>query len=228
MGTSPAERLDFACAAGPLTLNTSVVTSRLLIRVAGLVLAVGVVWYITHLNAELSRMRAAAPTAPIAAPAAHPAPAADAASATAPRSLTPEQRQAMLARLTTSVDGSSSTGHPVWFATIPNNPEAAAFQKTLQAVFEEAGWKVQGNAPIRFPMKAGIFVFAADEDPPDYLSQVNDAFEAAGLTITSGRGYRDFARQKKEENPSWVGLELGPDDTYVIAVGRRPEPEPAS
>jgi hypothetical protein len=196
-------------------------TSRLMIRIAGVVLVVGVVWYITHLNAELARMRAnqtnapaasapARPAAPAAAPAAPAAPA-------AARTLTAEQRQAMLEKLG---GAGSNQGYPVWFATVPNNPEAAAFQKTLQSVFEEAGWQVKRNDAVKFPMKPGIYVFAADEEPPPYLGMVNDAFEAAGIPITSGRGYREFVRQKKEETPSWVGLELGPDDVYVIAVGR--------
>jgi len=79
---------------------------------------------------------------------------------------------------------------------------------------------VKGNTTVRFAMKPGVFVFAADEEPPDYLTSLNDALEAAGLTVTSGRGYRDFVKQKKEENKNWVGLELGPEDTYVLAVGR--------
>lgn len=195
-------------------------TSRLAVRIAGLVLAIGVVWYITSLNAEIARMRAATPAAGERAAAAPAAPAGNAgapaapAAPAAPRTLSPEQRQAMIEKL------GATPGAPVWFVTVPNNPEAATFQKALQSAFEEAGWQVKGNGSIRFPMKPGIFVFAGDEEPPDYLSSVHDAFEAAGLTVTSGRGYREFVRQKKEEKPDWVGLELGADDTYVIAVGR--------
>ncbi len=195
-------------------------TSRIAIRIAGLVLAIGVVWYITHLNAEIARMRANAPTAPAAQPAeraaaaAAPAPAAAPAAPLAPRELSAESRQAMLDKL------NASPGRPVWFAIVPNNPEAANFQKQLQSVFQAAGWEVKNTSTIRFAMKPGVFIFAADEEPPDYLSSVNDAFEAAGITVTSGRGYREFVRQKKEENKEWVGLELGPDDVYVIAIGR--------
>ena len=182
-------------------------------------MAVGVVWYITHLNAEIARMRAAAPAAPVAAPAAPPAappgaPPAAPAAPVAARAITAEQKAAMIEKL------QLTPGAPVWFAVVPNNPEAANFQKQLQTVFEEAGWQVKGNTVVRFPMKPGVFVFAADEEPPDYLGSVNDALEAAGLTVTSGRGYREFVKQKKEENKDWVGLELGPEDTYVLAVGR--------
>ncbi len=191
-------------------------TSRVAVRIAGLVLAIAIVWYITHINAENARLRAAASNAPVAAPADRPAaaPAAAPAAPAAARTLTAEQRQAMLEKL------NASPGRPVWFATVPNNPEAATFQKQIQSVFEAAGWEIKGNSAVRFPMKPGIFVFAADEEPPDYLSSVNDAFEAAGISITSGRGYREYVRQKKEEKPDWVGLELGPDDVYVIAIGR--------
>src|SRR5688572_14417654 len=104
--------------------------SRVAVRIAGLVLVIGVVWYITHLNSEIARMRAASEKAPAAAPAA-PAAAPDAAPAPAaapavPRVLTPEQRQAMLTAL------GGAAGNPVWFAVVPNNPEAAAFQQSLE------------------------------------------------------------------------------------------------
>jgi hypothetical protein len=193
-------------------------TSRVAVRIAGLVLAIAVVWYITHLNAEIARMRAASSPAMSAAPGERPAaPAAPPPAPGAPvaaRAITAEQHQAMVEKL------GATPGSPVWFATVPNNPEAASYQKALQKVFEDAGWQVKANSTVKFPMKAGVFIFAADEEPPPYLSSVNDAFEAAGITVTSGRGYREFVRQKKEEKPDWVGLELGPDDVYVIAVGR--------
>jgi hypothetical protein len=189
-------------------------TSRVAVRLVGLVLAIGIVWYVTSLNAENARLRAGSPTAPAAPGAPAAAPAAAPAVPAAPRALTSEQRQAMLEKL------QNNPGRPVWFATVPNNPEAATYQKQIQSVFEAAGWEIKGNSVVRFPMKPGIFIFAADEEPPDYLGNVNDAFEAAGITITSGRGYREFVRAKKEEKPDWVGLELGPDDVYVIAVGR--------
>jgi hypothetical protein len=161
-------------------------------------------------------MRAANPApAPGAAPAAAPAaPPAAPAAPVAARTITAEQKSAMIEKL------QATPGAPVWFAVVPNNPEAANYQKQLQNVFEEAGWQVKGNTVVRFPMKPGVFVFAADEEPPDYVSSVNDALIASGVTPTTGRGYRDFVKEKKQENKDWVGIELGPDDTYVVAIGR--------
>jgi hypothetical protein len=131
--------------------------------------------------------------------------------------ITPDQRAAMIERL----GGSGvSQSHPVWFATMPNDPEAATYQRALQKVFEEAGWQVKGNKPLRFTIKPGIYVMAADEEEPEYVTMVQEAFDAAGIQVSSFRGYREFYDEKKKENPDWVGIEMGPDVTYVIAIGR--------
>jgi hypothetical protein len=83
--------------------------------------------------------------------------------------------------------------------------------------------------PVRFSMKPGLYLFAADEQPPEYVGTAQGALEAAGLTfVTVGTGYSAFVRQKKQENPSWVGIEMGPDVTYVIVVGRKPEEQGSS
>jgi hypothetical protein len=140
--------------------------------------------------------------------------------ATPPRTLSPEQRSAMLDKL------KSETGptRDVWFATSVSKPEAVAFQKLLQGVFEEAGWTTRGNAPVRFTIKSGIFFLAAEEDPPDYVATAREALaDAAGITLTAGRGYREYYAEKKKENPNWNGFELAPDQTYVIVVGPKPE-----
>lgn len=139
---------------------------------------------------------------------------------TPPRTLSPEQRSAMLDKLKSETGATRS----VWFATSVSKPEAVAFQKLLQGVFEEAGWTTRGNAPVRFTMKPGIFFLAADEEPPDYVATARESLaDAAGLSITAGRGYRDYYAEKKKENPNWNGFELAPDQTYVIVVGPRPE-----
>ena len=213
--------------------------SRLTFRLVALALLAGVGLYVAHLHGEIARLRSelthGGPPAPMTRPgerppvaplaAARPEAKAPAAQTLSPRTLTAEQRKAMLDKLTAAGMG---TPNPIWFATMPNNPETEALQQTLQKVFEEAGWQVRGNIPVRFSLKAGIYVFSADETPPDYVGTAQDALEAAGLTIaSSGRGYRDFYKQKKEENPNWIGFEMAPDQTYVVAIGRKPE-EPAA
>ena len=183
------------------------------------VLLVGGAAYIVHLRTENERLKGTA-NAPAAAPVL--ARAADP-NATAGRVLTAEQRQTLVAKL----DIRGGATHSVWFATIPNNPEASNYQKQIQSAFEEAGWTVQSNRPVTFSLKPGVFFFVADEDPPAYVQSVADAFEAAGIQPQSGRGYRQFYLDKKKENPNWNGFELPADQDFIVVVGRKPdEPKP--
>src|SRR5437762_1629272 len=121
--------------------------------VAGILLLVAGA-YIVHLRSENDRPKdMEAKKAAL--------PAVSLGSTAAPRVLTPEQRKAMLDKLAAA---NASTPHGVWFATAPNNSEAVNFQKQIQSVFEEAGWKVLGNEPVTFSLKPGIFFFMAEED----------------------------------------------------------------
>lgn len=186
--------------------------------------------YIAHLHSRIGELeqrlasithgspgRAASQSGSVERPAAR-----DPSKSSAPRTLTPEQREAMIRALG---GPNSSLANPVWFATVPNDPETANFQNQIQSAFEEAGWIVKGNARVRFRMKPGVYIFAADEDPPAYVAMAQQALEAAGIEVTSsGRGYREFYKAKKAENPNWIGFEMSDDQTYVIAVGRKPEP----
>ena len=192
---------------------------------AGVLLVIG---YIVYLRSEVTSLREqAVPVNQAPAAAAQPA-AADPAPAEVPggRTLLTAQREVMIEVL----GGRGATQeHPVWFATVPGDREAAALQRALASVFEEAGWQVRGNTPVRFRMKPGVFMFAADLEPPPYVSQAHEALEAGGITIAAtGHGYRDFYDEKKAADPSWVGLEMGADKTYVIVVGRKPPDDIAS
>jgi hypothetical protein len=139
------------------------------------------------------------------------------------RVVTAEQKAAMLEKL----GGTEMSTRPVWFATTMQDPESVAYQRALQAVFEEAGWQVIGVSPIRFASKPGIFLFSADEEPPDYVQTAVDALEAALLAPMVGRGYREFYKEKKKENPDWNGFELSDEQSYVIVVGRKGDPAAA-
>lgn len=153
------------------------------------------------------------PTIPAPAVAATPTPAA----VPGGRTLTPEQRSAMISTLGGAEMASTK---PVWFAVTMSDPEALAFQRTLQGVFEEANWQTIGVSPISFPAKPGMFVFSSDEEPPEYVQTAVDALEVAGLAPMVGRGYRSFYQEKKKEDPNWRGFELADEQTYVIVVGR--------
>ena len=137
------------------------------------------------------------------------------------RVLSDWQRTALVDTLSA---GGSNAGSPVWFTTVPNNPEAAAFEKTLRGLFEEAGWEVKGRSAVGFSMKSGLYVFAADEVPPPYFSAVGAAFEAAGIPLASlGLGYRAYYNERKAENPNWIGFSMADDQSFVVVVGRDPD-----
>jgi hypothetical protein len=140
------------------------------------------------------------------------------------RVITAEQKAAMLEKL----GGTEMSSRPVWFATMLQDPESVAYQRALQSVFEEAGWQVVGVAPVRFSSKPGIYVFSADEEPPDYVQAAVDALDAAQLTPMVGRGYREFYKEKKKENPNWNGFELTEEQSFVIVVGRKGDPAAAA
>ncbi len=201
-----------------------------ILGVIAVVMAALAVWYITQLQtqiadlqSQLAAAQAAPPAPPPTAVAAKPQPAArvgNAAAAGKARSLSIGERAAMVSELSA---GGAHAGRPVWFTTTPGNAEAAKFQKLLQSVFEEAGWEIKGNRGSSFPIKAGIYFFAADLEPPDYVRAVSAAFEAAGVPIaSSGNGYRDYYAERKAEDPNWRGFEMTENQSFVLAIGRAP------
>jgi uncharacterized membrane protein len=109
---------------------------------------------------------------------------------------------------------------PVWFVAQANSPDALALQRALQEVFDEAGWEVRGNTTVGFPIKPGLYVFIAEEEPPAYARTALAALEGTGMPITAGVGYRAFYADKKRENPNWNGFDMAADQSYVVVVGR--------
>jgi hypothetical protein len=47
------------------------------------------------------------------------------------------------------------------------------------------------------------------------------ALENAGLSVRVGTGYRKFAEQMKKKNPSWQGINMAPDQAFVIVIAPR-------
>jgi hypothetical protein len=136
--------------------------------------------------------------------------------------LTAEQHRAMRETLAAA----PSTERKAWFQVQANNPNSGPVQGALQQVFESAGWTTE---TIRSPygLKSGIFILAADEEPPPLVQSVNAAFGAAGIEVQYLTGYRAFFTDRKEKNPNWVGPELASNQPFVIVVGSRPTPRAA-
>jgi hypothetical protein len=65
-----------------------------------------------------------------------------------------------------------------------------------------------------------------EEEPPSYVTNAQKAIEAIGYEVTTGRGYKSYYETKKKETPDWQGTSFLPDQTYVLLVGRKPEPAP--
>jgi len=192
--------------------------SRALLLVIALVVVGGGAWYVSNLaaeNAELRRQMAGGrpPGAP---PAARPAPSAPTG---APRTLTDEQKSAMLEVLKSE----QGPEKKVWFRVDPNDAEATAFEKSLEAIFKDAGWEVttSGNDGLMF--KPGVYLLVGEEEWPGYAETANRALEAGGITVTAARGYKAYYEQQSKEKPGWRGAKFLPDQTYVVLVGRKPE-----
>lgn len=121
----------------------------------------------------------------------------------------------------------ADSGRKAWFLVAQNNREATAAQAELQKIFEQAGWPVEvERAP--YPVKAGIFLLAADETPPGFVDTVSDAFGAGGVEVQYLTGYRDFSTGRKAANPKWVGPTLADDQPFTIVIGSKPQPKVAA
>lgn len=189
---------------------------RLILPVVLAVALFGAIVYIVRLRAEMSTLRPA--TARQTATPTPGAPAAPSPTSSEPRSITPEQKSAMLEVLR------SETGsiRKVWFQVEQTRPEPAAFQKALADVFREAGWEVDTAGSAGMSFKAGVSVLVADEEWPGYASTAYDALQKAGIDVKAARGYRAYYEEQKREKPNWQGPALAPDQTYVVIVGPNP------
>jgi hypothetical protein len=147
--------------------------------------------------------------------AADPSPGTSAAGA-GPRSLTSEAHNDLIAAL------SIASGKQVWFVTQANDPEADSFQLEIEDAFLQSGWKIAASSESARPLRAGIRVFAADVELPDHVSVAVNGLRGIGLEVFAGNGYRAYYDKQKEKNPDFSGVELAPDQDFVIVVGPNP------
>jgi hypothetical protein len=158
-----------------------------------------------------------APVAAAASPSPAPSPAAPVAG-TSPRMLTNETLDDLIAAL------SEASGNKVWFVTQANDPEANSFQLEIDDAFLQAGWKVAASSQSTRPLRAGLRVYAADAELPDHVSVAVNGLRDIGFDVFAGTGYRAFYDRQKEKNPDFSGIELAPDQDFVIVVGPNPPP----
>ncbi|MBX3026166.1 glycosyltransferase family 39 protein [bacterium] len=111
-------------------------------------------------------------------------------------------------------------GTGAWIAFDGRDAAARTLAQQLAAAFTAAGWSVRGMSEAPFPLRAGLFVFAADETPSPAAAAVTTALEAAHLPAAVASGYRDYATDRRRADPTWSGFQLAPDQDFLIAVGR--------
>ena len=109
-------------------------------------------------------------------------------------------------------------GTPVWFAVYEQDPAARDLGRALQAAFGEAGWIVRGMQEVAFNIKPGVYLFAADVEPPAYVQTAQEALGLAGIRLTVGTGYRSYYAEMRTK-PEWRGFEMASNQTYLVVVG---------
>src|SRR6266542_4925260 len=109
-------------------------------------------------------------------------------------------------------------GTPVWFAVAEQDAVASELGRALRAAFAEAGWVVRGTRGVPFPWHPGIFLFAADEEPPAYVQTAQEALELAGIPPTVATRYRSYYTEMRTK-PGWRGFQMAPDQTYLVIIG---------
>jgi uncharacterized membrane protein len=187
---------------------------RLVLPVALAVALFGAIVYIVRLQRELEVLRQSVAQRPSAA-----APRTPPAGTTAmPRTLTPEQRQAM----TDVLRGETGSVRKVWFQVEQTKAEPAAFAKLLEQTFRDAGWEVEESGSGGLSFKPGVSVLVADDEWPSYASTAYDALQKAGIDVKAARGYRAYYEEQKREKPGWQGAKITPEQTYVVIVGPNP------
>lgn len=165
-------------------------------------------------------------------PAAAPAPAAAAPAAAAPaaapsatgRQVIESARQMMVDALAAE-EGAEKK---LWMRVDPRDREASGFAGQIATVFRDQGWDVQVMDSEGLRFKPGLLMLVgAEDEPPSYVLNAQKAIEAIGQDVSTGRGYLSYYENKKKESPQWQGTRFLPGQTYVLLVGRQPEPKPA-
>ncbi|MEZ4391604.1 MAG: protein kinase [Polyangiales bacterium] len=175
------------------------------------------------LRARVMRNRAqglAAPTA-AAAPGAAPAPSAPGAAPAAPPdqpTSTPSISAAAVTQLVTALG--EGRGSPAWVTAMADDPFSIAQAEQLIAAFRRAGWDVKPLQRTSLRLRPGLFLFAADTSPPEYVQTLASALTTAGLNTAYRQGYREYAEEMRRTRPDFRGFLTEEGQSFVLVVGR--------
>jgi len=131
------------------------------------------------------------------------------------RSLSDTERAAMLRALS----GESGPVRKVWFAVAAGDAESAALKDAFEGVFKQAGWESATQTVTGIVLKPGLSVLIAADEPPSYVAVAQQALESTGFTFKTGSGYRAYFEERKRTDPKWPGIQLAPDQDFVVVVG---------
>jgi len=129
--------------------------------------------------------------------------------------------------MTDVLSAETGTEKKLWVRVDPRDSEAAEFARQIAAVFRDAGWEavVLDNQGLRF--KPGLLLLIGVEDsPPSYVQTAQRALEVLRDPVKVGTGYAAYY-EKNKDSPDFRGVQFLPGQTYVLWVGRKPEPTPA-
>lgn len=119
--------------------------------------------------------------------------------------------------------GETGADKRVWVVVAPGNAEAAALATALEAAFRDGGWTPSRQALSGMTLKPGpVRILVAEEEEPPAVDTARRALEAAGLTVETGTGYRAFYEEKKRENPSWPGIPMTAEQSFVVVIAPQP------
>ena len=142
----------------------------------------------------------------------------------ADRTISDLTRRVMLDTLSTE----TGTEKKLWVRVDPRDDEAAEFARQIADVFRDAGWEVLllDNQGVRF--KAGmLMLIGVESTPASYVQTAQRALQALRDPVKVGTGYIAYYEKMKKETPDWKGgVAFLPGQTYVLFVGRKPEPTP--
>jgi len=116
--------------------------------------------------------------------------------------------------------GDAPRGSPAWVAASADDAEASARAEQLRGILRQAGWDVRPLVRTAHRNRPGYFLFAAEEEPPGYVSTLASALEQAGIKPTFAVGYRVYYEEMARTRPDFVGFPFEPGQTFVLVVGR--------